>query len=55
MGDGDGNKDVRQGLTMAVKRAMVTATRVAGNKEGNGNKDGNGNSKEGGRQQRGQW
>ncbi len=41
---------------MATKKAMVTATRVAGIKEGKGGKGGKGkgNGDEGGGQQRGQ-
>ncbi len=57
MGNGNGNKEVDcngnkaggQVTAAAMKRAMLTATRVAGNKEGNinsGKRDGN--SKEGG-------
>ncbi len=48
--EGDGNND--SVMAMATKRAMVTATRMAGNKEGNG--DGgksNGNINKGGGQE----
>jgi hypothetical protein len=33
---------------MGTKRAMATATRVVGNKEGYGNKEGNGDINKGG-------
>ncbi len=33
-----------------MKRAIATATRVAGDKENDGNKEGNGNSDKGGEQ-----
>jgi hypothetical protein len=36
-------------------KAMATAIRMAGNKEGVGSKEGNGNDDEGGVQQRGLW
>jgi hypothetical protein len=36
-------------------KAVATAMRVVGNKEGDGNKEGKGVSNEGGVQQRGQW
>jgi hypothetical protein len=55
MGDGDIDNGVRQETVMAMKKAMATVTRVAGNKEGDGNNEGTGNSNKGGRQQRGQW
>jgi hypothetical protein len=53
------NKSVRQMMRAAMKRAratraMVTAMRVVGNKEGRVSK-GHGISNEGGMQQRGQW
>jgi hypothetical protein len=47
-GDGDGNKGVKQGTVKATKRAMATATRVAGNQESAGNGDCNCNSNESG-------
>ncbi len=51
-GDGDGNKGGGQAMVTATKRAMATASRVAGNEEGNGNGDkSNGNGVKGG----GQW
>jgi hypothetical protein len=54
-GNGKGINCVRQGTAMATKRVMVTATRVAGSKEGKGGKDGKGKgySNKGGRQRRG--
>ncbi len=53
-GNDDGGKGVRQGMATVTKRAMATATRVVGNKEGDGNKDCNGNRDKGGGQQGGQ-
>ncbi len=55
-GDGNGDNGVEQGTAMARMRAMATATRVAGNKEGKGGKGikGKGDGNKGGRQQRGQ-
>ncbi len=50
--DSNGNKGIRQGTEMAMKRAMATATRVAGKEEGKGSK-GDGESNKGGRHQRG--
>jgi hypothetical protein len=34
VGDGDGDKGVRQGKVTAMKRAMATGMRVAGDEEG---------------------
>ncbi len=57
---GDGNSDsknsVGQGTETATKRAMATAIRVAGDKEGKDSKVGKGkvNGNEGGGQQKGQ-
>jgi hypothetical protein len=53
--NGNGNKGVRQGMAMAMKRAMVTATSVMGDKESAGDRDCNCDSNEGGRLQKGQW
>ncbi len=55
-GDGNGNNGVGQGTAMATTRAMVAATRMVGNKEGEGGKGGKdqGYSNEGGGRQRGQ-
>jgi hypothetical protein len=50
-GNGGSNKGGDQVTAMATKRVMVTAMRVAGDKEGNGNKGkSNGNSNTSGRQ-----
>jgi hypothetical protein len=45
-GDGDSNNGGMQAMAAAIKRAMVIATRVVGDKEGNGDcgkRNGNGN------------
>jgi hypothetical protein len=47
-GNGNGNKGVGQRTAMATKRAMGTATRVAGKEEGKGGM-GDGNLNKGGR------
>ncbi len=54
-GDSDGNNGVGQGTATAIRRAMVTAMRVAGDKEGKSSKGGKGkgNGDEGGGRQRG--
>ncbi len=45
--DNNGDKGVGRGTVTATERAMMTAMRVAGNKEGKGAKEGNGNSNKG--------
>ncbi len=41
-GDGNGDNGFGQGTATATTRAMVAATRVAGNKEGEGGEGGKG-------------
>ncbi len=57
---GDGQATATRAMAMATDMAttwvMVTATRLAGNKEGKGDSGkGDGNGDEGGGQRRGQW